>query len=612
MKIFVCSLLTMFIAAHPAQASLDQCAMDLCGPAENYLPYHGRGKLEQFVSPAVKAAITKKVDPALFAMIDTEIANLRLRVTSLDSLILKSKTESLSPDLHAYFMIGFWLTRVATHKENLLGLKNGKFQVDIAKMARAFPELRVDESTKIAAVLNAYLATGEFSASQAIANKSYEMLHQQLTLNGTAPGNIAVFFGEKIQDQQNIVNRLGNFALNDESPDAFQKAIDGQLTESEKRSVKNLVSRLYSLMAVLDDDVVRLAKDVPFSLERAGQIANWSRQRDTLKGLLDSPSLLAKERSETLQYCRMQVNRAFSAAPTSEMLARTRTMSEQIKTASLETAKKYFTGTALEAASDAIRTARFVEPMGAEKIYSLVEGNFSRALRVITAVNRKTSEASRGGRGWDSFLATHLSKISGGEKSTTRNTILETTRGACDEIQPRLFEDSAYPESKLIQMGWQTALFPEVGIGIVSHELAHIVSKRVSEMRTNEIYDYTDVKTCSTSLHADLNRVLQIPGTDEGFQEEDWADAFAATTLKSLKKAGAPVKNFSCALVGLNPKQTGFAPQFLLDDTGLDTHSTGLLRALQLNRSLGGEVPRSCVKAVGVDLLRVVSRTCAK
>jgi hypothetical protein len=82
------------------------------------------------------------------------------------------------------------------------------------------------------------------------------------------------------------------------------------------------------------------------------------------------------------------------------------------------------------------------------------------------------------------------------------------------------------------------------------------------------------------------------------------------TTINILNKTWPHAENFGCGLVGIQNKQ--YKSNSLLDLSGTDSHSTGLLRAVQVHLGLGKTLPASCSKHFGEKDTAAVSKTCHK
>ncbi|MBO9668159.1 MAG: hypothetical protein J7501_15260, partial [Bdellovibrio sp.] len=141
--------------------------------------------------------------------------------------------------------------------------------------------------------------------------------------------------------------------------------------------------------------------------------------------------------------------------------------------------------------------------------------------------------------------------------------------GTCDELPNGEISDKTTPWDSYLALSWYSIRYPELGIGIVAHELGH------------SIYAYSNnveyVRQCL------IDKKSGIPN----YANEDYADIFGAKVVASLNKnLKYPMYNYVCGID--DPKSTS------IDDPINDNHSGTIYRALQVQRVLGMDIPQSC------------------
>jgi hypothetical protein len=139
----------------------------------------------------------------------------------------------------------------------------------------------------------------------------------------------------------------------------------------------------------------------------------------------------------------------------------------------------------------------------------------------------------------------------------------------CEELPNGEISDKTIPWDGYLGLSWYSIRYPELGIGIVAHEIGH----SIYAFSNNVEY----VRQCL------IDKKSGIPN----YANEDYADIFGAKVVASLNKnLKYPMYNYACGID--DPKSAS------IDDSIQDTHSGTIYRALQVQRVLGMEIPKSC------------------
>ena len=184
-------------------------------------------------------------------------------------------------------------------------------------------------------------------------------------------------------------------------------------------------------------------------------------------------------------------------------------------------------------------------------------------------------------------------------------------RSVCSGLEPSFFEDKTLAEIKLIQVGWQSIAFPELGAGVLAHEIGHVVSKAVSTLNSlPTAIAYTSARQCSADNHRAFEPAV-LGRNFSQFAEEDWADVFSVKAMSYLRSVWPYSKNMACALVHISNSKTydGF-DLFIPGST--DVHSTGAYRVMQTEVNSGRALPASCSAAYATSELSAVANACGK
>lgn len=147
--------------------------------------------------------------------------------------------------------------------------------------------------------------------------------------------------------------------------------------------------------------------------------------------------------------------------------------------------------------------------------------------------------------------------------------IFEELQTHCDRGNVPTLDDSALSQSKIINLSWLTIQYPELGIGILAHEVGHVVRSMGSN---------GGVVPC----------LLQKQNNNYLYGSEDFADLFSAEILNRLnyQLGSTQLGNMSCVLLAYDQK-TGWQPGQLTPYPG-DNHSSGFYRLLAISAMTTG------------------------
>lgn len=139
----------------------------------------------------------------------------------------------------------------------------------------------------------------------------------------------------------------------------------------------------------------------------------------------------------------------------------------------------------------------------------------------------------------------------------------------CQKSAPPFINDAAYPAMNVFIASWVTVKNLDYGIGIMAHEISHILSDKY-----NDIFKFE--KDC----------LSQKQGSDQ-YQEEDFADFLSSKILANLRKNGQymTAQNMSCGLGNINKTNPDELTTTNLDEK--DDHSSQLYRILSVASAIG-------------------------
>lgn len=175
---------------------------------------------------------------------------------------------------------------------------------------------------------------------------------------------------------------------------------------------------------------------------------------------------------------------------------------------------------------------------------------------------------------------------------------------ACRNLPVESAADHAVTSQGRIFLSWYSLVYRDVGLGIVSHELGHIVSavlKSADRMGVTSPGFFA-----SRQCVSDRNPFAPVSGkaafnsmSDSRFTEEDWADYFSGQLTNAMAAASWPyasyAKNHGCALI--NDYGDVYKGNTPVPDDG-DPHSSGFLRLLLLGMDRK-QTTRECQPLIG-------------
>lgn len=166
----------------------------------------------------------------------------------------------------------------------------------------------------------------------------------------------------------------------------------------------------------------------------------------------------------------------------------------------------------------------------------------------------------------------------------------------CKELTLMDVTDAANPITGRISVSWFTTVSPEVGLGILSHEVGHVVSAEARRLSYQIVGQtpFDESLTCVSNRNIFVSHPRSLKAWhNTQWSEEDWADFFSSEVLMELKKAGSEFrqqsKNFACAAIvdhGDTYNHETVAP------AENSVHSNGFLRLLMNAQDLQETTPQ--------------------
>jgi len=602
MKI-ISGLITSLIIMHSASlyaednAKFQQCAVDLCGPTSKYARITARGAFA-LMDQQSKAYWTQEIAPQLKTILETSINQ---KAWLLDSADQKLNSE-VPLNKAQKSLLAVMMARARTQKvlNECLTSKDGRiYQVSPTKLQAKMPELKPQEVKDLTAVLNAYLSSDYFITANQISGVKYELLIQQW-------GILASHWLAQVQaSAKNLSKQLGPFVYTRINSELLDRMVALQtLSAEENGEAAKLIEMIYRMAGMVDPQVQAVASKLNINLKVAAETLSWDTNYKTFKSLVASPEKIGPLKEKTLNTCREAIVKSLAATPSALRQRKTDELLEQVKISAMAIAPQYFSGDALQRVDISLQNLKFTKPKNTAEVKAENQALITQSLRTLERAQTLIEKSVA-----DTALAQSMALFT--VVSNDGEDMFATLKDTCERITPRSFEDMAVYNAGAVMTGWQSNMFPEIGAGVLAHEVGHILSKSLSGLQGDVVYQET--RTCAAEGHAKLAGRTDVAAFTQ-FQEEDWADSFAATTLNHLQKSWPYAENYACALLKIDDTVAGepYKGLQLFDESNIDVHSPSLLRALQVQVALGKELPSSCQSAMSESERTVVGKVCGK
>lgn len=613
----------LLASAMPAHAVDDakarQCLIELCGSEQSLANLHVKGPFGEIVPVNVKQYIKDDVNPMIESIRDLAIETLESRINQLQRVDVEQLT--FTPSQNNYFLALSTIVRITPLMQAMaeIDLGTSSIKLNFEKVRAQIPANEVADLEKRVKFLNVILSTDAMRSSSQFSNSSvtYDLLKMYATLSAKDDGErnkIWSTFMSQFGMMTTVVEmQFGTYAFDGFDTGLMSRAAadDSKLTDGDKRDVMRIIAQTYTYSAFADAKVTQAAVDAGFDGKKILEMTDWKNRlaqtRAALAGFKANPDQTFAQLNGT---CTTDIANAMAASPSPFARRKTLELMQEVKRAAKVAAAKYATGDALKRAEAAIDGSTFSTPPTIDQFRDKLEST----LKSTTEAQRKRNLKSKVAQSPSNMASLAFAVI--GQATMTgaadaASILGDDVKKFCESIVPPIFEDHAIPMTGAVHIGWQTVIFPEIGSGVIAHEIGHVVSYAIGRNANEpQAPGYAEVRTCSADQHKLLVGAASFAGNFQQYAEEDWADAFAATTMKELQKNWPFVKNFGCALA-LNMKEQ-FTGQKIVDLSGGDVHSTGYFRALQFQVNMGQKLPASCQQSISADELSAASRSCAK
>lgn len=610
MKKLICLLLPLTLtnnvhAASP-EAAFQQCAVDMCGPAER-LEYTKTLGIMQTPSQQNKQFLKEVLFPRLDKFMESSLLITMAKVNSFDSFISLSEKDPLNQDQQTVMKLMAILRKLGATLSKAVDPKAKKMTIDPDLLVKVTPEMDPTVTRKWAKLINAYVGHPDYETGNNMDSFTYPVLLQSIQKQQSflPPAWVIPRYFNQLKSELNAYSlRLGTAVTSGLDLTVLDKAAAMEkLTDAEEKMVMSSLSSLFAFGALLNPEALAAAKDITMTLGEAAKMVDWQTNAEKAKKYFSSAKSIRAEKEKVFAACTVSITKFLSAAPSDLQQRKSLELLARVKEAAKISAAKYFTGEALVKALATIEKTQFTKPLSSAAVEKMILERFDRVVRKSSDFSKHVQQVQQGEAEWQSFVV--LSLITG---VTKEESLFGDIIEGCKDLEPQGPIDASYASLDMITMSWQSTMFPEFGAGIMAHELGHAISRAVGESSPgNETYKNT--RTCVISRHRDLLSEEHKNESVDRFQEEDWADEFGTTVLIELKKTWPFVKNSGCLYLTMKDKK--YTGLILQDVANTDTHSSSFLRTLVAQDKLG-QLPASCLKALTPQETQSIQRSCGQ
>jgi hypothetical protein len=595
-------LLTSFLAVQSVtvlaaeSTRLAQCERDLCGPDAYYQRVRGQGPFA-LVDRETRALLDKELKPVLANLMQSSLQIKKMEYALAESFLNKSG-QSLNSATRAFLTMSVYQAKLDDYIFDVVISKDGrKYEIDPDLLKKALPELTSVQVQQMTSVMNAYYASDSFMNYISFGKYSFDLFRR-------SRGNgFNVLVSETRQRAEELFKELGPIVGEEVDLAVLRKVESGQkLSAAEEFRVMDSLSYTMRFAAKIDPEVIKLTDQLNMTYQTAAKFLGWNDKLKNMKKLFADEKNLQQQKKQILLSCESSISGALAATPSDLRQRKTDELLALVKKAAIETAPLYFSGATLNKVRETVTATQFSKPLSRTEARGLTTESLAYFVQKFKIKNQDLQATQRSGSG-------NLSWKSLTEFDSDRKNVFSGVQSVCDRLKPEFFIDMAVPWANRVQSGWQTNMFPEVGVGILAHELAHVISKVTDGPSENKL-GFTEVRACAIEGHAKLAKSENVSAFAQ-YAEEDWADAFAATAVSLISKDWPHLENYSCSAIhAADP--TDQDKLELQDVSGVESHSTNMLRALQTQVQLGRPLPPSCLQVLTDVEKEVVTRSCAK
>lgn len=334
-------------------------------------------------------------------------------------------------------------------------------------------------------------------------------------------------------------------------------------------------------ISILDAAYESMRGDLALALEAAPYKPRFQLSKAARKKYLSEITDKAEEEIALFdRSCRAKMAFSYNNQVSSEQYGVFVKLIEDVRQAAKSVVGRFARNASEEGAlHSALKGVRFALPLSFADQFKIFMNSYSD--RNHFPINAVTS---------DDEMAAVLSLLenSGGDEN-------EDDYDPCKDWKDPSLNDAAHTTLGEIRVSPFSAIVPTIGVGIVAHEIGHVMSENLRRILSEGQSHFLDSLNCVAKrnpfwLEAKTLTVQQ----DSRWSEEDWADHFSTLVIREMKRQGSPWTrqdlNIGCGLID---SANGFANNKLESNAG-DAHSSDLMRLLVIGLERGDLPVKHC------------------
>ena len=581
----------------------DQCVREICGePDQTQTPSDlDRADLPQL--PGVENFFAEAIQPSLEKSVAINVERKQKLVAKLEEAIPRLSSVQL-PQSYVAILNLFWVFTKQEPREFLTG-SQGRYTINDDALKNALPSMPDQEREFLkTATLDLYNSSESIMIS-ALTKMSFadflKIISPDMTLQAAETAFAENLLGSIRELQASFP------AFNIKVPPALYLLQQGKDLAPESLSELTSAFMFHYVQRTLTEKLDFLSqRHIPTTKIIADALA--SGVIDKIKSQTQNRAGLSSQKDKMLETCERNLNQSLLAAPQDHDIENIQRLIVPIKKSVIKVAQRLSPDPDVQnLLLAAVENLAFNFPFTAEEILPSMKTRAENEVQTEAAKLDALNQAD------DTGLFLLLATSSEIETED----LFESVGSACKTFLPPPISDAAVSALGKVNVSWQTLKYPTYGIGILSHEMGHIVSHVLQKANAAQSEAYSTARTCTANRHTSFD---DIHGSI--YVEEDFADLIAGETLNDLRTQGLNEflgsngsLNYGCLLLGNDGSRwgtvSGLAVKTLEADT--DGHSAPLLRTLQLQTALEGKVgtlPKSC-QALATKYTPSVAQTCA-
>lgn len=554
----VCMLLTVSTHAQTIETSSISCIESMCGKANPFAhPFEENLELNTKTLTLLKSEL--QVEKPIKNYMGRLIHKTLISDKIYKYLLSQPNNFEVSAKAKSFILTFAYTRKISELTSAVIATADG-FAFNQEALQKLLPDASSDEIAAIMSLSSLFSATKRF---RGLETKPLEMLLKFLHPNKTLLEAQIIEANQILNSQKKIWSYMPKLSFLGEVDAIVQKASRGEtLNYIEKKHFKEEMTNAASLEAIMAEDIQQKFSVLPLDISKILNGFKTKYESSQQYNLVKNPQTSKALLQENVGLCLTKLSYAYSALPNNQQLQNFKSMAGSILT------------TAKHMLEEKYKSSITEDNLGIEIAYPESRENmiadFNRGLKILTAESDQNFKLMKSFTFEDTQnLESFLVLASVFEDAN----VFSDLQTYCDRANAPYLDDAALSRLKILNLSWPTIQHPELGVGILAHEVGHIVSYHFGASE----------KGC---LLAKQNYSVQ-------YTEEDFADLFSAEVLSRLNYTIGSTKlgNLSCALLPYDQKY-GWLAGTLTNSNSTDTHSSSFYRLLAFGTMTTGLTPQ--------------------